>query len=95
MAIDSTGKKLSLLNYMRVDMHALPEGDGSFSTADKIHFLNLYSGLAPAVVVLGPYCVDAGEVFMAGAVAGGLFMAGAVIGEAFVAGAEAGQEVCN
>lgn len=43
MAIDTTGKKLSLLNYMRTDMIVLPEGNGSFSEGDKLNFLNLYS----------------------------------------------------
>ncbi len=106
MAIDSTGKKLSLLNYMRVDHIVLPEGDGSFDGGDKLHFLNLYSGLAAAALVLGPYCVVAGEVFVAGAVinnptsvspsvAGEVFVAGPTIGELFVAGAEAGQGGCN
>ena len=95
MAIDSTGKKLSLINYMRVDKIALPEGDGSFNEADKLHFLNLYSGISAAAVVLGPYCVAAGEVFMAGLVAGEAFIAGRVNGEVFVAGAEAGQGGCD
>lgn len=43
MAIDTTGKKLSLLNYMRTDMIVLPEGNGLFSEGDKLNFLNLYS----------------------------------------------------
>lgn len=43
MAIDTTGKKLSLLNYMRTDMIVLPVGNGSFSEGDKLNFLNLYS----------------------------------------------------
>ena len=95
MAIDTTGKKLSLINYMRVDMIALPEGDGSFNEADKLHFLNLYSGISAAAVVLGPYCVIAGEVFIAGAIAAEVFVAGRVAGEVFVAGAEAGQGGCD
>jgi hypothetical protein len=42
-------------------------------------------GAASITITLGPYCVEAGEVFIAGAVKK----------EIFVAGIEAGQGVCN
>ena len=97
MAIDTTQKKMSLLNFGRGPGGpiVLPPADGSFNEADKLQFLHLYSGLAAAALILGPYCVEAGEVFVAGAVVGEVFMAGRDAGEVFVAGAEAGEVVCN
>ena len=51
MTIDTTGKKLSLLNYMRTDMIILPPSTGGISEGDKLHLLNLYSfGLGEAEV---------------------------------------------
>ena len=52
MAIDTTGKKLSLLNYMRPDLRILPEANGSISNGDALHLLNLYSfGLEDVFVI--------------------------------------------
>lgn len=43
-------------------------------------------------VVLGPYCVVAGEVFVAGVARNNL---GEILGEVFVAGAVAGEGGCD
>lgn len=47
MAIDTTEKKLSLIN-MRSSRLTLPVGDGSFDQGDLQHFLGLYSGILAA-----------------------------------------------
>lgn len=51
MAIDTTEKKFSLLNYGLPWPATLPEADGSLDEGDKVHLLNLYSGIEIAVAV--------------------------------------------
>ena len=56
-----------------------------------------YSGIPSStiIIVLGPYCVEAAEVFIAGMVSGEIFVATKVVGDVFIAGAEAGEGSCN
>ena len=77
------------------DIVTLGFGNGTFSPGvNDIPTLGYSIGAAVALV-LGPYCIEAGEVFVAGAVAGEIFVAGPMAGEVFVAGAEAGEIHCN
>lgn len=46
MPIDSKTKKLSLLNLNLPWVTTLPEPTGDLDEGDKLHLLNMYSGLA-------------------------------------------------
>lgn len=48
MAIDTTEKKLSLLNFGLPFWRTLPEGDGSIGQGDRQHLLGLYAGILAA-----------------------------------------------
>lgn len=72
-------------------------GDPSDATFDEDDFV--FSGMSPLVFDLaftastrvGPFAVQAAEVFVPGAVIGEVFIPGAVIGEAFIPGAVAAE----
>ena len=72
MAIDTTTKKLSLINFGSPWVSSLPEPDGSLATADLQHLLGLYGGIAvgaPVVTRTAPVVVAALGVYAAGPVA--------------------------
>lgn len=54
-AIDTTEKLLSLLNFNTPFLFILPEADGSIDAGDRLHLLNLYSGIAAQVVGAVPW----------------------------------------
>ena len=45
MAIDTTQKRLSSLNFSWVPGVTLPDADGTVDAGDKSHMLHLYSGI--------------------------------------------------
>lgn len=97
MAVDTKAKRFSMLNFGSISTDLLPAPDGTIDQADRQHLLDLYGGiLAAGAAVLGPYCVLAAEVFVAGVIdkRAEVFVAGAGVGEAFSAGAVLG-EVCS
>lgn len=86
MAIDTQEKRMSAATAGRIWMRAtFPSG--TFDERQRVSAGAAYAGnaLSASTVILGPYCVAAGEVFVAGVVRG----------EVFVAGAVAGQGGCN
>ena len=52
MAIDSAAKRLSILDFDTAPFVAMPAPDGTIASADMLHLLGLYSGIAAAS--LGP-----------------------------------------
>ena len=51
MAIDTSAKIDSMLNFGSIEPTFLPVPDGSVSESDRFHFLGLYYGLSIAQVV--------------------------------------------
>jgi hypothetical protein len=90
MAVDTKAKRFSMLAFGSGGI--LPDPDGTIAAADRAHLLWLYSGLA-LTGLLGPYTMEAGEIYQAGMVAGEVFQGGAVAGEVFQAGAVAGEVI--
>lgn len=90
MAVDSVAKRFSMLAFARGPHIPIP--DGTIGQADRQHFLWLYGGILLTGAGVGPpYSVEAGEVFLAGAITAEAFLAGAATGQAFIAGAVAGE----
>ncbi len=51
MAIDTNEKLLSMLNFGDgTVLHVLPEADAAIGADDRLHLLDLYSGIAAAAV---------------------------------------------
>ena len=48
MAVDSKEKRLSIINLGLPWWTTLPEADGAIDADDRLHLLNLYSGIAAA-----------------------------------------------
>jgi hypothetical protein len=54
MAIDTAGKRYSMIEFGVGRMDQLPIPDGSFDQADKQHWLSCYSGILFGEIVLSP-----------------------------------------
>lgn len=52
MAVDTTEKKLSLLQFGKPFVVTLPVGDGTIDQGDRQHLISLYSGILAQEVVL-------------------------------------------
>jgi hypothetical protein len=65
-------------------------GLGSFGSSPLIVTGGL-GAFAPPVVVAGPYCIDAAQLYFAGAIDGQVYRAGAAEGELYHAGILAGE----
>ncbi len=63
MAVDTTEKRMSMLNFGGNGVvFLLPETDGSIDADDRFHLMDLYSGITPdapvaVVAVVGDYPV--------------------------------------
>lgn len=86
MAIDTQEKRMSASGAGRPWRRA--KFPGTNDAQWRISSGNAYGGNAVAnPIILGPYSVEAAQVFVAGAVAAEVFVAGPVASEVFVAGA--------
>lgn len=90
MAIDTRNKRASAIR------HRYPLPDGAITIADRRQRAGFYSGLASvAVVIAGPYCVKAAEVFVPGMANGEAYRPGSVASEVFTPGMVVGQSCCE
>ena len=81
MAVDSAGKRFSMLAFGRGPRaHPLPIPDGSFDAGDRSHLLGLYSGIAAATVLAGPWNFTELVVWSPGMQTGKVTQHGAVTG---------------
>jgi hypothetical protein len=78
MAIDTASKRASILGFGSGDL--LPVPSGALEAGDRLTLLWLYSGIDAGniVIVSGPFCVCATQVFVPGSVATQVFVPGAV-----------------
>lgn len=91
MVIDTTEKKLSLLNFGLPLFRTLPEADGTITQGDRQHLLGLYAGILASEGAGPPYRVAEGEVFATGRTAGQIRTDGRATGQVFADGAIAGE----
>lgn len=90
----SAANRISAFNFCDPFDHVLPVADGTVSAADRAHLWGLYSGIAVADIIVGPYCAVAHEVYTAGGVARETFGPGADRAQVSQPGATAAQVVC-
>lgn len=89
MAVDTKGKRFSMLNFGQGDA-LLPIADGSFDQADRQHLLGLYSGIL-ATAGVGPFQIETGHAHVSGGDVGTAYVSGGAAGHGYVSGGDIGQ----
>ena len=58
MAVDSKEKRLSIINLGLPWWTTLPEADGAIDADDRLHLLNLYSGISATIHTAEPFGLE-------------------------------------
>jgi len=76
MAVDTREKRQSALNYSRFMTVSMPTANSVIDVFDRAQLWGAYSGLQPASIAIGPFCLDASGKWQAGEVTNGDWTAG-------------------
>jgi len=90
MAVDTAKRRLSMLAFGDGNhWHTTFGPDGDVALNDRLHLLDLYSGIQPTGgAVAGPYYVDEIDVFMPGAEAVQAYVPGSEDSQGYTPGIE-------
>ncbi len=97
MAVDTTNKRYSAMHIGLPWRTSLPIPDGTIDQGDRQQVAWLYRGVlasSGAVIVTGPFCIEAMDAYTAGAVIAEGYSAGAVKAASYQAGAVIVQGDC-